>query len=405
MLSQATELSANADRLPPQAQPGRDPGPHETVNGNRWWFLPLLSIVTLVSRLAYRSAPYYVDGPAHVTAISSGVVFIQPPGYYLFGETARWISILAHISPALSITALNVLFSVAGVLIFSRVAAHMFSERLAMLLSLAYAFSDTVWFVSDIHSTYAAMTFFGPALLYAVWIEENWWLAGLLWGAMTGFRPSDGVFLSPFVLFALWRKRPRDIVIFVLTSMSIIACWYVPTVKHFGGSLLSPLSASGSQVQRVANGLLTHASFTRKIGNLVHIVFGAFDAWSILAPFVVIGGLVAKDKWSRQSLVWMGPGILFFICCFFSDAVYLSYAIAPGFILAGAALSRLRPKTSIIIASMAVLISFSQMMIARPLAPTTTSRAVLNSYLLQYSGWAIDHRYWSRLRDDIHGLH
>jgi hypothetical protein len=365
----------------------------------QWWTL-FLGVLTLASRLIFTSSPYFVDGPRHVYFIEQGQILVSfPPGYFLFGETAKIISDLLHVSVATAISIMNVSFSICGVIIFANLATRLIPGILGILLAFCYAFSDTVWFVADIHSTYAAVTFFVPAVLYAICIDESGWLTGVLWAAMTGFRPSDGVFLLPFVLFAVGRRGMRHVSIFIIAALPVLAVWYIPTVKHFGG-ILSPLTAAGGKAHHLANGLFVNEPWQRKVGNLVHIAFGSFNAWNILTPFLCIG-CFSRATWTRAALLCMTPGLLFFTFYFFSDSTYYAYLIAPGFLLAGVGLQQLRPRYGVAVASIALSISILQMTVARPLQSRTVTAAVINAYCLKYSGWGIRNQYDPRLRDTL----
>jgi hypothetical protein len=372
--------------------------------GFQWWTL-LLGVLTLASRLIFTSSPYFVDGPRHVYFIEHGQIFVSsPPGYFLFGETAKIISVLLNVSAATAISIMNVSFSICGAIIFANLATRLIPGILGVLLAFCYAFSDTVWFVSDIHSTYAAITFFVPAVLYAICIDESGWLTGVLWAAMTGFRPSDGVFLLPFVLFAVGRRGMRHVAIFAIAALPVLAVWYIPTARHFGGSLFSPLTAAGGQAHHLANGLFVNEPWQRKVGNLVHIALGSFNAWNILTPFLFIG-CFSRTTWTRAALLCFTPGLLFFIFYFFSDSSYYSYLIAPGFLLAGVGLQQLRPRYGVIVTFIALSISILQMTVARPLQSRTVTAAVINAYCLKYSGWGIRNQYDPRLRDTLELIH
>ena len=177
----------------------------------------------------------------------------------------------------------------------------------------------------------------------------------------------------------------------------MVLVWYLPTMRHFGGNVLAPLGAAGGQASSLANGLLAHAPFLRKVGNLFHLVFGIVDAWGLLTPFLLIG-MFKRSSWRRPVLLWMVPGFLFFVLYFFSDPVYLTYLIGPGILLAGAGLSVLRAPSRTLVAVATLLFSTTQMALLRPVQVTGVKSAVINAYFLQYSGWALNHQYALRLR-------
>ncbi len=125
-------------------------------------FALLAGLICLVvlSRVIFISTPYYVDGPNHVAAVTSGDLFLQRPGYFLFNFVARTIYLTGLIGAASNVTLLNIGLSAFGSAIFCVLSIRLMPGMVGLLLAVFYSFSDTVWFVSDIHSTYAAMTFF-----------------------------------------------------------------------------------------------------------------------------------------------------------------------------------------------------------------------------------------------------
>src|SRR5208282_4548407 len=81
--------------------------------GNNLFFPAILAVFTLVTRILCRGPLYFGDGPKIVDSILDKTYIVQPPGYWLFARTAGLFS-----NPVLAITVMNILFSVAGVVIF-----------------------------------------------------------------------------------------------------------------------------------------------------------------------------------------------------------------------------------------------------------------------------------------------
>jgi hypothetical protein len=101
--------------------------------GFQWWTL-LLGVLTLASRLIFTSSPYFVDGPRHVYFIEHGQIFVSfPPGYFLFGKTAKIISDLLNVSAATAISIMNVSFSSCGAIIFANLATRLIPGILGIL--------------------------------------------------------------------------------------------------------------------------------------------------------------------------------------------------------------------------------------------------------------------------------
>ena len=114
----------------------------------------LLAIFTLATRLVFHGPVYFADGPAHVQSILDKVYVIQPPGYWLFNHTAGLFG-----DPTLAISAMNILFSVAGVVVFYLAACFFCGRRVAFTAALAYSCIFFLWFAGEVHSTYASQAF------------------------------------------------------------------------------------------------------------------------------------------------------------------------------------------------------------------------------------------------------
>lgn len=231
------------------------------------------------------------------------------------------------------------------------------------------------------------MTFFAPALLYTVLFADNWILSGVLWGLMCGYRPSDGVFVLPFLLWVLWRQNDRFRAAFLCAvgAVPVALVWFIPTYLHFH-------SASGQAHEQVAslqNGIFSNAPVMRKLANVVHILCGSLNAWNVLVAFIVLGAAKASSR-GNELILYLLPGFLFWTCYYYSDPTYLSYLIAPGILLAAISLKDVRPKFAQAIVCAAIVISVSQMTFLKPVAPTGILRVTLNCYILDFSGAGID---------------
>ncbi len=134
-------------------------------------------------------------------AIETGPLFLQPPGYFLFNWCGLIITRITPLSAAHALRALNLFFAEAGVIFFAWLSRRRLSERDALLITLCFALSPMLWFAADVHSTYAAMSCFAP-LLFLCFEEWKYFELGVLfWALMIGFRPSDGAFVLPWVLW------------------------------------------------------------------------------------------------------------------------------------------------------------------------------------------------------------
>ena len=148
----------------------------------------------------------------------------------------------------------------------------------------------------------------------------------------------------------------------------------------------------------------TGSPLAEEFDNTTHVVTGAYNAWAVLVSFLCLE-LVLRSTLSRHALIWIAPGALSFTLYFCSDSVYLTYMIAPGLLAAGEGLRRFAPQRAVAWVAAGLVLSIGQMILARPVAPKSVTRAILDSYVLQYSGWAVRHQYRQRLQDAVTTLH
>ncbi len=324
---------------------------------------------------------------------------VQPPGYFLFHFSGMVLVQILHVSPSIALRVLNLSFGVGAVVVFSLLCGYYFQPRHALLLSLTYAASPLVWFAADIHSTYAAMTFFAPLLFLVMEARKQFLLGCFVWAMMTGFRPSDGAFVLPWVLYQSWSQPWMVRIKGFVVSTLVLLVWWIPTAQRFGGALFSPLTASGSTASRHAQGLLATGFSRHAATDVLRGFSGMVIAWGLLLPLIAAGAwlLGRRDRLVQSSLVWIMPGILFFLLYYMADATYLSFCVAPGLLIVGLLLRRFSTsrQTAVYVSVLVVAVAF--FLGAQPIPATSKTRAVLDSYFLKYTAWSLQHQYAPRL--------
>jgi hypothetical protein len=347
----------------------------------------VLILLTLVLRITSASGPYFVDAARHIRAIESGKLVIHTPGYFLFNASGFAISHLLHVSAGSALHILNVTFSVAGVAVFYLLLSRLKATSSPFWLSLAYTCSPIVWFSGDIHSSYAAMTFFAPLLILVLEADRRFVWGCVVWALMTGFRPSDGVFVLPWMVFHALRFPWRQRLAGVLAAIAIVTAWWVPTAERYGGSLLLPLSSSRQQVHGLAQGVLTGHLGVHALVNVVHAAAGVIMTWGLLTPAAYLGiAAWRQNPLARSMTIFLAPGMAFFLLYYFSDGPYLAYIAAAGMVLAGVYLAHRPPATQRTIYALAICASVLFMIFARPADPEPSKlRAVADAYFVRYS--------------------
>ncbi|HEY2469680.1 MAG TPA: hypothetical protein VGI45_17815 [Terracidiphilus sp.] len=347
----------------------------------------VLVLLTLILRIVSRSGPYYSDASRHAHAIESGLLVIHPPGYFLFNVTGLFLSHLLRVSAADALQILNVAFSAAGAAVFYLLVSRLTSIPSPFWLSLAYICSPIVWFAGDIHSTYAAMTFFAPLLILVMLGESRLILGCMIWAVMTGFRQSDGFFVLPWMLYEALRFGWKERLIGVSAAIPLVAVWWIPTAARYRSGLLSPIRYSGDQVNGLAQGVLTGQFNIHAAVNAFHATSGMIMIWGVLTPLVCLGAIASvRNPLARSMTIFVAPGVAYCLLYFISDALYLAYAAAAGMILAGVYLAKWSPKKRDITYALAICVSMIFMICGHTaVGKRSESRAVADAYFLKYS--------------------
>lgn len=217
--------------------------------------------------------------------------------------------------------------------------------------------------------------------------EQRFVWGCVIWALMTGFRPSDGVFVLPWVMFCAVRFRWKERFGGIFAAVAVVAGWWVPTAKRYGGGLLSPLRSSHEQVHGLAQGVLTGHFGVHAAVNAVHAVAGVIMTWGLLTPAVCLGAAAwMRSATARSMTIFTAPGLIFFLLYYFSDGTYLAYMAAAGMVLAGVYFANRPPATQRAIYAVAACVSVLFMISARPAdGGHSKLRAVADAYFVRYS--------------------
>ncbi|MFZ0745314.1 MAG: glycosyltransferase family 39 protein [Terracidiphilus sp.] len=350
-----------------------------------------LAIITLAARVFCHGSVYFADGPAHISSILDKVYIIQPPGYWLFNRIAGLFA-----NPVTGISVMNILFSVAGVVVFYYTALFFTERRNAFLAALAYSSIFYIWFSGEVHSTYASQALFPVATFWVLLSYDrdnaNWrlWLAAAIFAVGAGLRPSDGVFLIPMlVYFSVVRLPGKKAGIFLILISVMCLAWVIPTGlayrNAYGG--MGGVSAYMLHIMKVRS--ITTGVNTGSLADIARYVFPLLVGfWPLL--FVAAANVIrnGKDWRVRMMLVWIVPGSLFFVLSYIADAPYLNFLSAAILLLAVRA-PRMMAITAIWNA--ALFLTF---------APIPSQRLVVNVWncdIGKYTFYAIRHHWQPNL--------
>ena len=351
----------------------------------------------LATRALTSGTVYFGDGPAHLAAIQNGTFVIQPPGYWLFNRVGGLFP-----DPARGLLVFNWLCSGVGAVAFYLVCRRLTDGRTAKLGALLYSSIFFAWFSGNIHSTYASQLCF-PVLMLLFMMRYEEHPRKLLVAAIAicfalcaGFRPSDGVFLAPALLYWVFRTLSFRQTMFCLGT-AFVACllWFVPNsiaLHRYAGE------SHSSQLEKVATGAIVFGRINEyTASNGLRYFLPLTLSLGLLLPFIVS----ARGKAAPLLWVWVTPASLFFLLVYISDAPYLN-CILPALVLLAlmGVEQKLRPflRPALIVAMIVVNLSFY--LFFRPLPSELQPRlAVLlvNKDLGMYTRYAVKNRVMIRI--------
>lgn len=364
-------------------------------------FLPaILAVYTLLTRLFFHGPVYFIDGSNHIRCILEKVYVIQPPGYWLFNRIAGLFS-----DPVLAISVMNILFSVAGIVVFYYTALFFAGRTSAFIAALAYSSIFYIWFSGEIHSTYASQIFF-PISLFCVLLHyerdrASWklWLAAAIFAAGAGLRPTDGVFLLPMLVYYSAIRLPRfKAVLFLVLSLVLCLAWVIPTGWAYSQAVGRvpgfDQSAGGAQdITHYLQWAMTQRSITTSINiySIANIIRYIVPLLVAFFPIMVAAMMNLARNWKdwRVQLIlsWIVPGSLFFILSFMGCAPYLNFLSAGILLLALGA-----PRMMAVTAAWNTILFLSVV----PIPSHRLAVNVWNCYVVEYSRYGVQHQ-WSPL--------
>ena len=268
----------------------------------------------LVTRIIFRGPLYFGDGPDHVASIAAKTYIIQPPGYWLFNRVGGLFS-----DPVLAITVMNILFSVAGIVVFYYTACFFTSRVNAFLAAFAYSTVFYIWFSGEIHSTYASQILFPVATFYVLLRYERdqatWmlWLAALIFAVVRDCGHPTVSFMIPMAMyFAAFRMPRKEGFLFLSLIFSFVwAGLFQPGWRL--SMLRAPSTGSGGVQTYVAHIATFQSIFTGfkmyTLANFVRYCLPLLVAFWPILGIAVLNSIRNRKDWRVRALViWIVPG-------------------------------------------------------------------------------------------------
>ena len=361
-----------------------------------WSFPALLFGCIFIAHLFSGAPPYFADGPAHIEAARLGINVIQPPGYWLYTSVGGLFK-----NPGLAFSFFNYFFVSAG-----PVAFYFMSRKLdvditcSRIASIAYACIFFLWFAGDVQSTYASQAFFPPLLIFSFLLlkekqtSKRRFICALIYACGAGFRPSDGFFLIPLLLYLTYSSSPQwkiRIEILVMTGL-LCLLWFIPNQLA--------LHANNSLVHSQLSKLITLASVlylgitVESLANMARVLVPlAIAFW----PLIFLFRFISKKNW-QLIILWSMPGLLFLFFLYMSDATYIVFS-SGAFILA-ASLSQNVRLAKIVLSACAIW-NLGFYFVAKPILSMNPLALAFNYYGVKYTYFGIAHEWMENPSDAL----
>lgn len=201
----------------------------------RHW-LPLLLLAVVLTRFPYLSAGYGSDADAWLVASSGWMLWhageyvpSRLPGYPLH-EIA--LSVIVPFGGSLLSNTFTLLFTLAAIVIWSRIAQrHSPHPR---LLTLTLAFAPVVWQHSADTMDYLWSLCFALAA-FSLADQRKIALSAIACGIAIGFRLANAVFALPLMVFLLLKKQTvKEMLLFSSLCILVSVAAYSPLLTKYG---------------------------------------------------------------------------------------------------------------------------------------------------------------------------
>jgi hypothetical protein len=267
----------------------------------------VVGLATLVLRLVTAaSGPTDWDSAQYALAVGRFDVahgLPQPPGYWLYVESGRWVARLTGLGAVHSLVAVAAVASAAAAALTTVAGRDLGGRWLGIAAGVVVATSPLVWFSGSVVATYSFDALACALLVVLAWRARpgSWHGVGAVvaLGLLTGFRPS---ILQAFALLALvavaaatrtWRR----LVLTAAAGAASLAVWFLPMVAQQPGGSAAWARATRTEADGAfqATSLLDHAAGART--NL-----GTFAAFTVvaLAPVAVLAVLAGVALLGRR---------------------------------------------------------------------------------------------------------
>ena len=202
-----------------------------------------LFLLTIISRLPFTSTYLYnMDSGHFALALGNYNITVHqphPPGYFLYVMMGRLLNLFIKDANVIFVV-ISIVFSGLTVVAVYYLGREIFNKRIGIFAALIAMTSPSLWFYSEIASTYIVEAFFSTFIALLCWRiykgEHRYiWVSVIALAVAGGIRQNTIVFLFPLWLFSVKAVPIRKIVVSVGILLGCCLLWFVPMITITGG--------------------------------------------------------------------------------------------------------------------------------------------------------------------------
>lgn len=214
----------------------------------------------------------------------------------------------------------------------------------------------------------------------------------ILFALGTGFRPSDGFLMLPFLMFyCLLNLQFREILYAIIIVSVVCLAWLIPTeleYRKIGQSLFGMLSYT-SELTDTVSPLKAGLSY-QAMANIARVVLPFVAAFWLIFPLIFRLSPTNFDQIDKLLVLWIVPGLLFFLLYYMGPTLYLNFLTAPIILLALNNAVRFKSgKIAQMLFTGCFVWNFGFFMLYMPIPGASVFTQVINIYVGSYTDYGI----------------
>jgi hypothetical protein len=298
-----------------------------------WLYSILLFIVTVISRLPFRSALLYdQDSVQFALGIRQYDVYLHqphPPGYFLYVMAGRVINFFLQDANS-SLLLLSIIGSGLTVFAVYHLGTVVFDRQTGLWAAGFGLTSPLLWYYGELALTYVFAACINTWIAILCWKllqkqSKSCYLSPIVLGVAAGIRQDLALFLFPLWLFSIIHLRWKQVLTAGVILGITVAAWFIPMLIMTGGPARYFLAVGEYWLYHTSTFAIWNAGF-RSRGYFFWAFLGNTSYGLGIGTIVIVFAFYAFSRtgyWRQvptQKILffglWLFPAFLFHICVF-----------------------------------------------------------------------------------------